>query len=149
MMKRSFFLSLAAGLLASLAFGTASQAGTIVVTSNFTVTGGTATDLEIMFTAPVTSYSALSTDLGTPTGVGTSTITFNFSPMNAGYANLDVVTSGSPTAYFLTGLSAGVSASNLHVTFASVPEPSSMALLGIGMTGFLAFRRFFKRGSVA
>jgi hypothetical protein len=31
----------------------------------------------------------------------------------------------------------------------SVPEPTSMALLGIGMTGFLAFRRLFKRNSVA
>jgi hypothetical protein len=31
----------------------------------------------------------------------------------------------------------------------SVPEPASIALLGIGMTGFLAFRRLFKKASVA
>jgi hypothetical protein len=35
------------------------------------------------------------------------------------------------------------------VTATSIPEPSSLALLGIGMTGFLAFRRFFKRPAVA
>jgi len=35
------------------------------------------------------------------------------------------------------------------VTAVVVPEPTSLALLGIGMTGFLAFRRLFKRPAVA
>jgi hypothetical protein len=35
------------------------------------------------------------------------------------------------------------------ITATSVPEPTSLALLGIGITGFLAMRRLFKRGSVA
>jgi hypothetical protein len=32
---------------------------------------------------------------------------------------------------------------------ANVPEPASLALLGIGMSGFLAFRRYFRKPSVA
>jgi len=35
------------------------------------------------------------------------------------------------------------------LTTTSLPEPTSFALLGIGMTGFLALRRLFKRTSVA
>jgi hypothetical protein len=53
---------------------------------------------------------------------------------------------------FLSGGSAGETLSVITQAFSSsgsVPEPTSMALLGIGMTGFLAFRRFFKRPSAA
>jgi hypothetical protein len=52
---------------------------------------------------------------------------------------------------FLSGGATGESLSVVQQAFSStgVPEPSSMALLGIGMTGFLAFRRLFKRHAVA
>ena len=52
---------------------------------------------------------------------------------------------------FLSGGTNGATLSIITQAFSStsVPEPASMALLGIGMTGFLAFRRFFKKTSVA
>ena len=52
---------------------------------------------------------------------------------------------------FLSGGATGESLSVVQQAFSStgVPEPSSMALLGIGMTGFLAFRRLFKRQAIA
>jgi hypothetical protein len=51
----------------------------------------------------------------------------------------------------IVGGSNGESLSIITQGFSStgVPEPASLALLGIGMTGFLAFRRFFKKSSVA
>jgi PEP-CTERM motif len=51
---------------------------------------------------------------------------------------------------FISGGNGGTSLSDVTQAFSSaVPEPASWALLGIGMTGFLAFRRFFKKTQVA
>jgi len=51
----------------------------------------------------------------------------------------------------LTGGSNGASVSIIGQGFSSttIPEPASMALLGIGISGLFALRRFFKRPSVA
>jgi len=151
MMNRKAFLFLAAGLLASLAFAAPSQAGTQNLVANFTVTGGTAADIELLYTAPVTAVSVSSSSVGalTPPLFSGSTVTLNFSPQSSGFIDFSVTSSGNLSAFFLTGLTAGVTDSNLHVTVAAIPEPTSIALLGIGMTGFLAFRRLFKRTAVA
>jgi hypothetical protein len=72
-------------------------------------------------------------------GVGTST----FSPVTSLLVTKDLDVIGG------TSTPTSVSVVNQGYSSTSVPEPSSLALLGIGMTGFLAFRRLFKRNSAA
>jgi len=159
MTKRSFLLVAAFGLVASLAFATPSQAATIyVVKSQIVVTAGTATGAVENFTgavsAPLTILSstsaALSPVTGTPGSPSADQITFSFTGVGPGTYELDFTVMGPDGG--LGGLGGTVSppggaqggAVILSVTSA-VPEPSSMALLGLGMTSFLAFRRFLKR----
>jgi hypothetical protein len=100
------------------------------------------------------SYTVDETLLAGHTGIGTLEVT-NPPPVGA---NTDFTTFGGVQSItvtkdiFLNGGSLGESLSVVTQAFSSqggVPEPSSLALLGIGMTGFLAFRRFFKKPTAA
>ena len=169
MLKRSVFLSLAAGLLAGLAFATPSQAGTIDTTVTFALTGGTtptATDVDVFYT--LTPSSASISDLtivssggltGTAIGPGSSpdevTVTFNpaatVSTTNPLVFSFETSASsvGLSSNSGLSGVVGGPSSDGLNIAVTAVPEPTSLVLLGIGLSGLFTLRRFFKRTSVA
>jgi hypothetical protein len=100
-------------------------------------TGSYSVDETLVNAATFAPLGTLSTYSGGP---GVDVVTF--AGVQSIYVTKDI---------FLSGGSKGVSLSAITEGFSStaVPEPASMALLGIGMSGLLAFRRMFKRTSVA
>jgi hypothetical protein len=161
MTKRSLFLTVAAGLLASVAFATPSQATTVTTAVSFSVLdAGTVNDFEITYTPTVDPISGLSISGiagGAVLETGPNTLHATFTPVTSAgnpHSFLITFTTLSPSPGFnfsgfsFSGSSSSVS-SLVTVSPTLIPEPTSMALLGIGMTGFLAFRRLFKRSSVA
>jgi hypothetical protein len=162
MMKRSFFLTAAAGLFASVVLAAPSRAGSEVLSFSFALAPSTttATDLEVVLSGPVplTGYTVTSPAGNLPitsvTGSG-DTITIDFTASSATKGTVDIMVPamglGLTGSQIFTGVSpaGSLTGTGLQINITSVPEPTSMALLGIGMTGFLAFRRLFKRTSAA
>jgi len=91
------------------------------------------------FTDPTTGALIGNLEASLP---GVNVNTLNFAGVQSIRVEKDII---------LVGGSAGATVSIINQGFSStsIPEPASMALLGIGMTGFLAFRRLFKRAANA
>jgi hypothetical protein len=164
MSKRSFLFGTLV-VLAGLAFATPSRAGSVVTTSvSFQASSPGLTDIIFTYSAPgglgtltgltpttlpgvvggtVTQTSPGVVDLNFPsgdTGPFPATGSFVFTMMDSNF---------NPVSGIPSFLPAGVSLTSFSFSISSIPEPASLALLGIGMTGLLAFRRFFKKTSVA
>ena len=115
---------------------TISDADGDTVTLTFSITSGVVSD-QAFYTAGKITGATGSTDVGG----------YDFFTMVGGTVAIGIQKDG---ANFNTLFNSGGSVKTAGMSMSqSVPEPTSMALLGIGMTGFLAFRRLFRRNSVA
>jgi hypothetical protein len=166
MLKKSIFLPLLAGMLVTLACAAPSRAGSVVVETFAAITpgnaGSSATGMSITYDGPV---SGPLFDVVLTGGLSSSTLSFTGDVVTV---NFHGAASNGTVEFEFTKLSPGVSVTTLNLSgvvnssltnpigvkggseiLPGVPEPTSIALLGIGMTGFLAFRRLFKRPTVA
>jgi hypothetical protein len=164
MHKRRVALAAAIALIASLAFATPTQAGSVLqTTASFATASPALTDLNITFAGtgvidptvtivsqspgppPVVtgSVSGFTVDLHiVPASPGPLSVTFDITTATSSGATISGV-SWTPSASSVTGLSVG------PPVYLAIPEPASLSLLGIGMTGFFTFRRLFKRTRAA
>jgi len=168
MSKRSFFLTLAFAALASLAFAAPSHAGSTLITTDvtFVVTGPgtpTASDVTVTYTPLVDPISGLVITPGMTGGLSglsisetTNTVTVNFTAAQKTTSTLEWTFSTATVPTSANGSLSGVPTGDTGTPSftvtplaSAVPEPTSVALLGIGMAGFFAFRRLFRRTSLA
>ena len=162
MPKRSFAIAVAMAMFASLALSAPSQADFITTVTaintsgqaaddfeaTFTGTGGSVSDITVLYssgiattTKVISSGSGVELDFATPLPNNTGVVVFNFM---TGFSPL-----GLNTAEWTFKSGAPISAGSVTFSTMTVPEPSSLALFGIGMAGLFSFRRVFKQRAVA
>ena len=156
-MSRRSFLFGTLVMLAGLAAATPAHAGSVITTSisfdNPARADGSRLDLQWGRFAVRPGPTSSGPGGATLTLVG-SVVEIKWSPAFAGPFSLtftmdSTTNSGATATPTFTPSGDNLTNFNFHVSQGVVPEPASLALLGIGMTGFLAFRRFFKKTSVA
>ncbi|WP_165221984.1 PEP-CTERM sorting domain-containing protein [Aquisphaera insulae] len=69
-------------------------------------------------------------------------LTIDFAGVKSVRVHKDIAVFGGSAGYSLSFINQGFSTT-------AIPEPASMALLGIGLSGLVTFRRFFRRSSIA